>query len=156
LTRRIASVASEADLVVARALFREYAESLGFDLSFQDFETELAALPGRYAPPGGRLLLAWKDDVPEGCGALRPLDQSVCEMKRLYVRPVARGHGVGRALAERLIAEARTAGYTGMRLDTVPAMREAQGLYAALGFGEIEAYTPNPVVGARFLELRLS
>ncbi len=152
----IAPAASAADLGVVRELFREYADGLGFDLTFQDFAAELATLPGRYAPPPGRLLLAWQGEVPAGCVALRQLEGRVCEMKRLYVRPAARGHGIGRALVERVIAEARAAGYVTMRLDTVPALREAQGLYLALGFREIGAYTRNPVPGARFLELELA
>ncbi|HEU4587866.1 MAG TPA: GNAT family N-acetyltransferase [Gemmatimonadales bacterium] len=152
---RIAPASGAADIAMARELFREYADRLGVDLCFQGFETELATLPGRYAPPSGRLFLAWHDDMAAGCVALRRLEPGVCEMKRLYVRPAARGHGLGRALAERVIAEGRAAGYLTMRLDTLPAMQEAQGLYAALGFREIEPYTRNPVPGVRFLELRL-
>ena len=155
MSPHIAPAASAADIATARELFREYADRLGVDLCFQDFEAELAALPGRYAPPSGRLLLAWQDDVAAGCVALRGLEPGVCEMKRLYVRPSARGSGLGRALTERVIAEGRAAGYVTMRLDTLPTMREAQGLYVALGFREIAAYTRNPVPGARFLELWL-
>jgi ribosomal protein S18 acetylase RimI-like enzyme len=155
LSPHIAPAASAADIATARELFREYADRLGVDLCFQDFEAELAALPGRYAPPSGRLLLAWQDHVAAGCVALRGLEPGVCEMKRLYVRPSARGSGLGRSLTERVIAKGRAAGYVTMRLDTLPAMREAQRLYAALGFREIVAYTRNPVPGARFLELRL-
>jgi ribosomal protein S18 acetylase RimI-like enzyme len=134
---------------------REYADSLGFDLSFQDFESELAALPGDYAPPGGRLLLAYRGSYLAGCVALRPLGPDVCEMKRLYVRPNCRGCGVGRALAERLIAEARQIGYRRMRLDTVPSMVRAQSLYSSLGFAEIAPYRHNPIPGTTFLELVL-
>lgn len=155
MSPRIAPASGPADIAAARELFREYADRLGVDLCFQGFESELATLPGRYAPPSGRLLLAWHEDVPAGCVALRELEPGICEMKRLYVCPAARGHGLGRALAERAIAEGRAAGYLAMRLDTLPAMREAQGLYAALGFREIEPYTRNPVADVRFLELRL-
>jgi putative acetyltransferase len=141
--------------VTARPLLREYADSLGFALDFQDFERELAELPGAYAPPGGMLLLARVDGEDAGCVALRPLDAETCEMKRLYVRPAYRGLGVGRLLAEAIVAEARTRGYASMRLDTVPGMEAAQALYAELGFAETAPYTANPVPGARFLELEL-
>jgi ribosomal protein S18 acetylase RimI-like enzyme len=136
-------------------LFQEYAASLDFALCFQGFTAELAGLPGSYAPPRGRLLLAWLDEQPAGCVALRPLGEETCEMKRLYVRPAARRSGLGRTLVERLIAEARDAGYRRLRLDTVPSMAAAQRLYTALGFVEIAPYVQNPVSGARFLELRL-
>ena len=144
-----------ADLGVARTLFREYADQLGVDLCFQGFEQELASLPGKYAPPGGRLLLAWNGDTPLGCVALRALDDGACEMKRLYVRDAARGTGLGRLLAERICAEARAAGYMRMRLDTLPTMTAAQGIYRGLGFREIAAYVFNPVPGVRYLELAL-
>ncbi len=136
-------------------LFREYADALGFDLCFQDFEHELACLPGDYAPPSGRLLLAMEDSDPVGCVALRGLDSVVCEMKRLYVRPGHRGRGTGRQLAEAVIKAAREFGYSKMRLDTVPWMTEAVRLYESLGFHDIPAYRPNPIPGARYLELRL-
>ena len=139
----------------ARALFEEYAASLGFDLDFQDFEAELAELPGDYAPPRGRLLLAFHEGRPAGCVALRELEDGICEMKRLYVRPDFQGLRIGRALAEALIAEARGMGYSRMRLDTVPAMEKARGLYRALGFREITPYRFNPVPGTAFLELRI-
>jgi putative acetyltransferase len=139
------------DVDEVRELFHEYAASLSFALDFQDFDRELDELPGAYAPPRGALLLA----RGEGCVALRPIDETTCEMKRLYVRPSARGTGLGRRLAEAIVAEARTLGYSHMRLDTVPEMDAAQSLYARLGFREIPPYRPNPVPGARFLELQL-
>ena len=139
------------DLCEVRALFREYADSLPFSLEFQDFERELAQLPGPYAPPRGSLLLV----RGAGCVGLRPLDTSMCEMKRLYVRPAARGRGIGRLLAEAVIAEGRRLGYARMRLDSTPGMESAQALYARLGFREIPAYRANPIPGTRFLELEL-
>jgi ribosomal protein S18 acetylase RimI-like enzyme len=138
-----------------RDLMLEYAAFLGFDLAFQGFDQELAALPGDYAPPQGRLFLARCDRQPAGCVALRPLEAGVCEMKRLYVRPAYRGQRLGRRLAERVIAEARQIGYKWMRLDTVPSMRRAQDLYRSLGFYEIEAYRHNPIPGTSYLELVL-
>jgi ribosomal protein S18 acetylase RimI-like enzyme len=140
---------------VVRVLFREYAESLGFSLDFQDFESEVAALPGVYAPPRGALLVARVDGNPAGCVGVRPLDETTCEMKRLYVRQAYRGRGLGRRLAEAAIAAARRRGYRTMRLDTVPGMEAAQALYRELGFVEIAPYTANPIPGAVFLELRL-
>jgi putative acetyltransferase len=137
-----------------RALFEEYAASIGVDLSFQDFERELAELPGEYVPPGGRLLLALGPE-PAGCVALRPFEPGVCEMKRLYVRPVHRGSGLGRLLAEAIIEVGRDAGYERMRLDTLPSMAAARGLYSALGFVEIEAYRHNPIHGTTYFERAL-
>jgi len=142
-------------LDIIRALFTEYAQSLGFDLGFQDFAGELANLPGDYAPPLGRLLLARVDGKPAGCIALHPLAPDICEMKRLYVRSEFRGKGVGRMLVGRLIAEAREIGYQKMRLDTVPRMEEAIGLYRHFGFREIEPYRFNPIPGALYFELEL-
>jgi len=145
------AVRDESDLAEVRGLLREYATSLAFPLDFQGFERELAELPGAYAPPRGALLLARGD----GCVALRPLDDTTCELKRLYVRPHARGAGVGRRLAEAIVAVARRLDYSCMRLDTVPGMENAQALYEQLGFREIAPYTTNPVEGTRFLELDL-
>jgi ribosomal protein S18 acetylase RimI-like enzyme len=142
----------------ARALFQEYGASLGFSLCFQSFEQELAELPGKYAPPSGRLLLARKGDESNfaGCVALRKLDEDICEMKRLYVAPASRGQKLGELLADAIVAEARSIGYKRMRLDTVPGvMDRAISMYRARGFREIPPYTNNPVPGAIFLELEL-
>ena len=141
----------------ARSLFIEYSERLGLNLCFQNFEEELAELPGRYAPPDGRLLLAVSSgQEAAGCVGLRKIGDGVCEMKRLYVRPEFRGLGIGLAMAVHLIEEARSIGYAAMRLDTLPAqMAEALRLYRLLGFREIEPYYDNPVEGALFLELTL-
>ncbi len=147
--------ATTEDLDEVRELFREYAAGLGFELEFQAFEQELAALPGRYAPPRGRLLLAVSAGQAIGCVALRQFELDVCEMKRLYLRPAGRRQHLGRALAERIIAEARAAGYRRMRLDTVSSMQAAGALYRSLGFREIEPYCFNPIPGATFLELEL-
>jgi GNAT superfamily N-acetyltransferase len=143
------------DLDVVRGLFREYADGLGIDLCFQGFEEELAGLPGKYAPPGGRILLAWAGELPMGCVALRPVEGGACEMKRLYVRPAARGTRLGRSLAERIRMEARAAGYARLCLDTLPSMGAAIALYTALGFKPIAPYVYNPIPGALFLGLDL-
>lgn len=143
------------DLEVVRALFAEYAGGLGIDLGFQGFEGELAQLPGKYQPPAGRLLLAWNGARAVGSIALRPLDAHTCEMKRLYVRPEARGEQLGRRLAERICQEARDAGYTRICLDTLPRMASAQSLYESLGFVPIEPYVFNPIPGTKFLALDL-
>jgi ribosomal protein S18 acetylase RimI-like enzyme len=167
------------------ALFREYAETLRGDLSFQNFEHEVATLPGDYAPPGGRLLLAALDETgaalssaaaaaerrvspaspapPEppppatyvGCVGLRRIDDETCEMKRLYVRPQYRGFGIGRKLAQAAIESARAIGYRRMRLDTLPQMGQAQALYRNCGFREIPPYRYNPLAGALYFELVL-
>jgi ribosomal protein S18 acetylase RimI-like enzyme len=140
-----------------RVLFREYADSLDFDLHFQNFEQELAELPGRYAPPSGCLLLAMDGDEPAGCVALKKLADGVCEMKRLYVRGRYRGTGLGRALAEQVIQEARRLGYESIRLDTISSvMASAVALYRSLGFREIPQYCFNPIPGALCMELRLN
>ena len=139
------------ELDVVRALFREYTQGLGVDLSFQDFEAELQSLPGKYAPPAGRLLLAWMQGAAVGCVALRRVDLTSCEMKRLYVRPQARGERFGRRLAERICAEARAAGYARICLDTLPSMQPAQALYRSLGFAPIPPYVFNPIAGTQFM-----
>jgi len=156
---------SNEHVVLARELFLEYAQGLGVDLCFQSFDAELAGLPGDYAPPQGRLFLAYGAMAGEsssgagpqlaGCGALRRIDDSTCEMKRLYVRAAFRGQGVGRGVAVALIEAAREIGYSRMVLDTLPSMAEAQKLYRSLGFREIPPYRHNPVPGALFLELLL-
>jgi ribosomal protein S18 acetylase RimI-like enzyme len=147
---------SPGDIAAARELFLEYAQWLGFSLCFQGFDRELADLPGKYASPAGRLLLARCDGVLAGCGALRPLQDSICEMKRLYVRPAFRGRRLGLALAERLIREAKNIGYEFMRLDTVPSqMADANRMYRRLGFCEIPPYYENPQPDVSYLELRL-
>lgn len=140
---------------MVRRLFEEYAASLGIDLEFQNFAAELAGLPGEYTRPAGGLLLGLDDTEPVGCVAFRPLEPGVAELKRLYVRPSARRGGWGRRLAERAVGDARAAGYQRVRLDTLPAMRSAFGLYVGMGFVEIAPYRHNPVPGARFLELDL-
>ncbi len=147
---------SPAQIAQARELFLEYADSLGFSLCFQNFDQELAGLPGDYAPPDGRLLVAEYRGQPAGCVALHKVDSGICEMKRLYLRPQLRGRGVGRALAEAVIAEARAIGYQKMRLDTVePVMPNAVAMYRRLGFVEIEPYRANPIAGALYMELAL-
>lgn len=139
-----------------RALIREYGDTLGVDLGFQDFERELADLPGQYAAPLGRVLLAWRDGEPVGCAAMRPHAGTACEMKRLYLRPAARGLGCGRVMVKRLCAIARAQGYTRLRLDTLPTMVEARALYRSLGFVPIPPYIFNPVPGTEYLELDLT
>ena len=143
-------------LDLLRGLFRAYAASIGVSLDFQDFDAELEGLPGDYAPPRGRLLLAWQEGEAIGCVALRPLEPEVCEMKRLYVGPAARASGLGRRLAVRICEEARAAGYSRMRLDTLSTMTAALGLYESLGFRPIPAYYFNPIPGAVYLELDLT
>jgi ribosomal protein S18 acetylase RimI-like enzyme len=147
---------SAAEIAQARELFLEYAQSLGFSLCFQNFDQELANLPGDYAPPDGRLLLAEFEGQVAGCVALHKLEEGICEMKRLYLRPQFRGKGLGRALANRIIAESRGIGYQRMRLDTVePVMKDAVGMYRRIGFREISPYCANPVAGALYMELLL-
>lgn len=139
-----------------RTLFLEYGASLGFSLCFQSFDEELKSLPGAYAAPSGRLLLAQYEQQAAGCVALRKLEGDICEMKRLYVRPTYRGKGLGRILVERVIAEARAIGYERMRLDTiVSSMQDAVELYRRMGFKEIAPYRENPIEGALYMELLL-
>jgi GNAT superfamily N-acetyltransferase len=151
----IRTVVGGGDLEAVRALFREYEDWIGVDLSFQRFAEELAGLPGDYAEPGGVLLLASVAADPAGCIAVRRWDAAACEMKRLFVRERQRGLGLGEELARAAIEWSRRAGYARMLLDTLPAMAAAQRLYDRLGFREIPPYRFNPVAGARFLELEL-
>jgi GNAT superfamily N-acetyltransferase len=149
-------VESPVQVAQARELFQEYEKSLGVNLCFQNFEQELAGLPGHYAPPDGRLLLAEYEAQLAGCVALHKWETGICEMKRLYLRPAFRGKGLGRALAETIIAEAREIGYQHMRLDTIePIMKDAVEMYRKLGFREIAPYRPNPIAGAMYMELQL-
>ena len=152
---RIIQAHHPACLPVIRELFREYADSIEVDLCFQSFDRELAELPGKYAPPAGRLLLAEVGHQPAGCVALRSLETSTAEMKRLYVRPEFRGQRIGRALATEIIVAARELGYERMRLDTLATMSEAIGLYESLGFQRIPPYYHNPSTLAVFFELKL-
>jgi putative acetyltransferase len=142
-------------IAIVRELMREYQQALGVDLCFQNFEAELRNLPGSYAPPTGRLLLAIHDDSPVGCVALQAIDTTRCEMKRLYVRPSARGLGVGRALIAQVLEAAQNIGYAEIVLDTLPTMIEAQRLYEQFGFSDIASYRPNPIGGTRYLGKRL-
>jgi ribosomal protein S18 acetylase RimI-like enzyme len=144
-----------ADLHVIQELFLEYARSLDFDLCFQNFDEELRSLPGRYAPPAGRLILCRLDGAPAGCVALKPLGSGICEMKRLFVRPEFRARRLGLQLAQHIIQEARQIGYKAMRLDTIASMERAISLYRSLGFKEIPAYYHNPIPDAVYLELLL-
>lgn len=152
----IAWARSPAQLGEVRELFLEYKQSLGFSLDFEGFDNELAELPGVYAPPAGRLLLATVDNRTAGCAGLRKFDRDVCEMKRLYVRPSCRGSGVGRRLVAIVIDEARGVGYKKMRLDTVVGkMDQAIRLYRQLGFKNIDPYRSNPVPDVLYMELEL-
>ena len=143
----------------ARLIFRDYEASLAIDLCFQDFDAELAALPGDYSPPAGQLLLALVDGVVAGCGAVRPLPDcdyaNACEMKRLYVRPAFRGFGIGRLLVHALLDEAKRAAYSCVLLDTLDDMEAARELYASVGFEEIPPYYFNPLAGAHYLKANL-
>jgi GNAT superfamily N-acetyltransferase len=152
---RVERAVKEADFDEARVLFQEYAASLGFGLEFQDFKEEMASFPGEYSAPAGCVLLAWDGDRAVGCVALRPLEGTACELKRLFVVPGSRGTGLGRDLTLRIVEEARRLGYERMRLDTVEAMVEANTLYASVGFRRIEKYRHNPLEGAVFMELDL-
>jgi N-acetylglutamate synthase-like GNAT family acetyltransferase len=152
----LAEAVDPSDIAAVRELLVEYAGALGVDLCFQQFDEELANLPGKYAPPHGRLLLARANDAAVGCVALRPLAESgICEMKRLFVRPAYRSFGVGRRLVEAIIAAAKELGYREMWLDTLPQMTSARRLYRELGFRPVEAYCHNPVAGTDYLALQL-
>jgi putative acetyltransferase len=151
-----AQAESPPQIAQARELFLEYAKSLGFSLCFQNFDKELANLPGDYSPPDGRLLLVEYDGQLAGSVALHKLEDGICEMKRLYLRPEFRGKGLGRAIADRIIEEARQIGYQRMRLDTVePVMKDAVAMYRRIGFREIAPYCTNPIAGALYMELVL-
>ena len=152
---RIIRATTDAHYQSARELFSQYADSLGFDLEFQGFSRELTGLPGDYGSPGGCILLAEGSDGYAGCVALRPLQNEICEMKRLFVIPAHQGCGIGRLLAKAVIGEARKFGYQKMRLDTIDSMKAAQGLYYSLGFKTIEAYRHNPLDNPSFMELEL-
>jgi GNAT superfamily N-acetyltransferase len=153
---RIAQADSSEQVRAVAELFVEYAASLAVDLSFQRFDDELATLPGDYVPPRGALLLAFDEDEAVGCAGLRPLEwPRTSELKRLYVRPQSRGRGTGKLLSQAALSTAAAPGYRRLRLDTLSTMTEAQHLYEALGFHEIDAYRFNPVPGARYLEMDL-
>jgi GNAT superfamily N-acetyltransferase len=151
----IVPVENETQVGQVRELFEEYWKSFGFTPCFQGFGAEVAGLPGKYAPPEGRLALSTIEGVPAGCAALRPFDRERCEAKRLYVRPQFRGAGVGRALMDWVIAEARRAGYGEMVGDTMPVMERALGMYARMGFEHTAAYMDEPTPGAIYLRLKL-
>lgn len=152
----ITQAESPAQIQQVRELFLEYARSLGFSLCFQGFDLELAHLPGDYAPPEGRLLLAEYGGELAGCAALHKINPGICEMKRLYLRPQFRGKGLGRIVAERIIRDARDLGYGRLRLDTVePVMKDAVAMYRRLGFKEIAPYRANPMEGTLYMELDL-
>lgn len=155
MTVRIRPAVSPAQIALARELFLEYEKTLGISLCFQNFAEEVASLPGVYAPPDGRLLLARHGGRLAGCVALRKIADGVAEMKRLYVRLAFRGMHVGRALATAALEEARAIGYHTVRLDTLATMREAQALYLSMGFTDIPAYNEHPIEGTRFMEKKL-
>jgi ribosomal protein S18 acetylase RimI-like enzyme len=145
----------DGDMPLVRALFEEYAATLGFDLCFQNFDEELASLPGSSAPPAGTIVVALVDGTAAGCVAVRPVEDGGCEMNRLYVKPAHRGRGSGRALALAVVEFAAAAGYERMRLDTLASMEEANALYRSLGFVPCERYRRNPCEHPVFMELRL-
>jgi ribosomal protein S18 acetylase RimI-like enzyme len=146
---------TEQDILTARALFKEYTDSLGVDLTFQNYEQEVARLETIYGPPAGSLLLARYNGLFVGCVGLKKLDDLTCEMKRLYIKPETRGKGLGKALCEKIIKRGKELGYKRMRLDTLPSMTAAQVLYMKFGFREIEPYYDNPIPGTRYMELGL-
>jgi putative acetyltransferase len=153
----ITQAESAAQIAQIRELFLEYANSLGFSLCFQNFDQELATLPGDYGPPSGRLLLAVYEGQLAGCAALHPLDREICEMKRLYLRPPFRGKGLGRVLTQRVLQDACAIGYRRVRLDTVgPVMKDAVAMYRRMGFQEIAPYRTNPMPGTLYMELDLT
>ena len=152
---RIAEAVWPADRAPIARLMREYVEALEADISFQDFETEYASLPGKYARPEGVVLLAWAADEAVGIVAYRPLERGICEMKRLYLLPRFRGTGLGRLLVEELVRDARSHGYRRMVLDTLPSMRPAQAVYGAMGFRPIPAYYDNPLPGVIYMAVDL-
>ena len=152
---RLIEASTPEDITTVRALLREYQQALGTDLCFQGFEVELRELPGAYAPPNGRLLLAFQKTAPVGCVALQRVDAVRGEMKRLYVRPSARGLGIARALVRKILEDALVIGYADVVLDTLPSMIEAQQLYERFGFRDIDPYRANPIVGSRYLGKRL-
>jgi GNAT superfamily N-acetyltransferase len=140
---------------ISRELFLQYEKEINVNLCFQNFNAEVAGLPGEYSRPSGRLMLIYDDETIQGCVALRKIGQEICEMKRLYLKPISRGKGLGRIIVKFLIDEARSIGYHKMRLDTLPQMKEAIALYRSLGFKEINPYRNNPVAGALFFELEI-
>jgi putative acetyltransferase len=152
---RFVKATSEDHLAIIREMFNEYADSLDVDLSFQDFRNEVASLPGDYAGPGGCMILAFAEQFVAGCVALRRIDETTCEMKRLYVRPPFRREGIGRKLSLKVMDFARAAGYQTMLLDTLPSMKEATSLYHSLGFKKRDAYRHNPIEGTLFMEIHL-
>lgn len=154
-TLKLIQAATGKEIEQARLLLREYAETFNHHPCFRSFERELVDLPGDYAPPAGRLYLAYWDEELAGCIALRKLQEGICEMKRLYVKPDFRGRGIGKSLALRLIEDAKAMGYSSMCLDTLPVMQHAAALYHALGFEEIEPYYPEAIEGAICMELGL-
>lgn len=152
---KLIAVETEKHLEIIRKLFREYEDFLGFHLCFQDFEKEMAMLPGKYAPPDGRLIIAEYNSEVAGCIAIKKIGEDVCEMKRLYVRPKFRGLKIGRKLAEKIIVEAKTIGYKKMRLDTLKRLKEALSLYRSMGFTEIQPYVYNPLEDVVYMQLEL-
>jgi len=152
---RIDPATTPTEVEEVRALFLEYATGLGVDLSFEHFDEELRSLPGPYAPPRGTLLVVHRASEPVGCAGVRPLASGECELKRLYLRPAVRGHGLGRRLLGRALDFAAAAGYATMWLDTLPSMVEAIGLYRSLGFVEVPEYRPNPIPGTRYFRREL-